>query len=145
MEETSIVQAETTQGITVNNFNEGVFTTADRESESGKKSILKALNNAGSLAEIGDEPIKVTDVVITPGIRKARAVGQVDTPCVNVYLVTLEGEAYMTQSDGIARSVQNILTLYPLFGRSTPAGYLEVQVVSRVLPNGNTLKSLETL
>lgn len=145
MEETGIIQAESTQGITVNNFNEGVFTTADRESEAGKKSILKALNNAASLAEIGDAPIKVTDVVITPGIRKARQAGQNDTPCVNVYLITLEGDAYMTQSDGIARSVQNILTLYPLFGRSTPAGYLEVQVVSRVLANGNTLKSLDTI
>lgn len=132
-------------GITASSFTQGMFTTADKTNEPGRKAIANALNNAGSLAEVGDRVLKVIDIVITPGVRKARQKGQSDTPCVNTYFITTDGQAYMSQSDGIARSVQNLLTMYPNFGRSSDAGYLEIQIVSRILANGNELKSVVVL
>ena len=145
MENNELATTEQTNSITTNSFREGIFTTVDQETVEGRKSVLSALNNAGSLAEIGERILKVRDIVITGGVRKARAANQADTPCVNVYLITDDGAAYMTQSDGIARSVQNILSMFPNVGRSVPEGYLEMQVVTKVLSNGNTMKSLDVL
>lgn len=145
MSDNQLATIEQSNEITAQSFQDGAFTTCDTTTEQGRKAFLRALNNSESLAEIGDQVLKVVDVVIEPGVRKARQAGQQDTPCVNITLVTLDGKAYMTQSDGIARSVRNILLIYPKFGRSAEAGYLEIQVINRVLNNGNTLKSLDVL
>lgn len=144
MEDQAIVkQEEQNLGISAATFG-NVFTTANLEDRSGKNAVLRALNDAESLAESVPEnaTLEVVDFVVTPGVRRSRIQGQPDTECLNVYILTRDGRAFMTQSDGIARSVQQIMALYPESPRNLEGGCLLLQVKSRKLSNGNTLKTL---
>lgn len=149
MEEQAIVkQEEQGLGISAASFG-NVFTTAGLNDQAGKNAVLRALNDAESLAEaVPDGAIlEVVDFVVTPGVRRSRVQGQADTECLNVYILTKDGRAFMTQSDGIARSVQQIMALYsvngqPMSPRTLEAGCMRLAVKSRKLSNGNTLKTL---
>lgn len=124
-----------------------VFTTCDLTDRKGKNAVLRALNDAESLAEAfpSDAILEVIDFVVKPGIRRARMQGQNDTPCLNVYIITRDGNAYMTQSDGIAASVQDIVSMYPEGMRANEQGFTRIQLRTKKLPNGNTLKTLYPL
>lgn len=85
------------------------------------------------MADLGDEKFILTDVVTTPGVRTRT--GEV---CTNVYLISAEGKIYMSQSDGIKRSAQQIVGLFNGdFGEG-----IEVAVIAKELKSGNTLKTL---
>lgn len=144
MEDQAIIkQEEQTLGISAATFG-NVYTTANLESTAGKNAVLRALNDAESLAESVPDgaTLEVTDFVVTPGIRRSRMQGVPDAECLNVYILTRDGRAFMTQSDGIARSVQQIMGLYPESPRNLEGGCLRLMVKSRKLSNGNTLKTL---
>lgn len=114
--------------------------TLNTDTFDGKITALNALNNAVSLKD-ANSSLKICDCIALPGVRKGRN-NTADTECQNTYLIDIDGNAYFTQSDGIARSVRMIYMLFPDFGKSSDTGYLTVRVVEKKLPNGNTIKSL---
>lgn len=114
--------------------------TLNTDTFDGKITALNALNNAVSLKD-ANSSLKICDCIALPGVRKGRN-NTADTDCQNTYLIDVDGNAYFTQSDGIARSVRMIYMLFPDFGKSSDVGYLKVRVVEKKLPNGNTIKSL---
>ena len=114
--------------------------TLNTDTFDGKITALNALNNAVSLKDAAN-PLKICDCIALPGVRKGRN-NTADTECQNTYLIDIDGNAYFTQSDGIARSVRMIYMLFPDFGKSSDVGYLKVRVVEKKLPNGNTIKAL---
>lgn len=114
--------------------------TLNTDTFDGKITALNALNNAVSLKD-ANSSLKICDCIALPGVRKGRN-NTADTECQNTYLIDIDGNAYFTQSDGIARSVRMIYMLFPDFGKSSDIGYLKVRVVEKKLPNGNTIKSL---
>jgi len=114
--------------------------TLNTDTFDGKITALNALNNAVSLKD-ANSSLKICDCIALPGVRKGRN-NTADTECQNTYLIDVDGNAYFTQSDGIARSVRMIYMLFPDFGKSSDVGYLKVRVVEKKLPNGNTIKSL---
>ena len=111
----------------------GYICTIDRTSREGVIKVANALSDAESLADFGDAHFTLTDVITTPGVRTRT--GEV---CTNVYLVTADGNILMSQSDGIKRSVQQIVGL---FGGDFGDG-IEVAVVTKQLKSGNSLKTL---
>lgn len=111
----------------------GYICTIDRSSREGVIKVANALSDAESLADFGDEHFVLTDVITTPGVRTRT--GEL---CTNVYLVTNDNRILMSQSDGIKRSVQQIVGL---FGGDFGDG-IEVAVVAKKLNSGNTLKTL---
>ena len=114
--------------------------TLNTDTFDGKITALNALNNAVSLKD-ANSSLKICDCIALPGVRKGRN-NTADTECQNTYLIDIDGNAYFTQSDGIARSVRMIYMLFPDFGKSSDVGYLKVRVVEKKLPNGNTIKAL---
>ena len=116
--------------------------TVDTLSIEGKKKTINALNNAQSLDDFVDKFLKICDVITMPGVRKSRDARIDDTPCVNVYLIDVDGKAYFSQSQGVGRSVYSINMIWPEWGKDTPEGYIELKCISDKLQNGNTLKSL---
>ena len=111
----------------------GYICTIDRTSREGVIKVANALSDAESLADYGDEHFTLTDVITTPGVRTRT--GEV---CTNIYLVTADGTILMSQSDGIKRSVQQIVGLFAGdFGDG-----IEVAVVTKRLKSGNSLKTL---
>lgn len=118
----------------------GFINTVDMTKLEGKVSVANAVNSATSLKD-APESIDVIDCITMPGVRKGRN-NMPDTDCTNVYLIDTEGKAWFSQSDGIARSVRLLASLFPDFGKSLPQGALHVKVVEQQLNNGNTLKTL---
>lgn len=135
-EEMAIVSME---DITASNGN--VINTLNLATFEGKINTLNAINNAQSLTDAHDTTIDVCDCITMPGVRKGRG-NTPDTECQNTYLLDTKGNAWFTQSDGIARSVKMIAMLFPDFGKNTPDGCLHVHVEENTLKNGNSIKSL---
>lgn len=117
----------------VNNYR--CICTLDISTFDGKRAVINARNTATSLASLGDEPLIVKGVYITPGVRS-----QTGQKCANVYLFAKDGTTYFSQSEGIYRSVLDIFDMFPDF--NAPDG-LTVVVKQTPLGNGRSLKSLE--
>lgn len=128
------------------NSNENTYqSTIALETTHDKNRALRALNAAESLATavVPDQDVfDVVDIFQTPGVRRSRVEGVPDTVCKNTYFLLADGRALMSQSDGIGRSVDMLLAIYPDCGRSSEKGYLTLAVHEQKLPNGNTLKSV---
>lgn len=129
---------------TVNNQNH-MLSTITMDTDHDKNRALRALNSAESLAQavVADrDTFDVIDIFQTPGVRRSRMDGVDDTPCRNTYFLLTDGRALMTQSDGIARSCDMLLAIYPDCGRNSEKGYLTLAVHENKLSNGNTTKSV---
>lgn len=115
------------------NIPTGYICTVDTTTNEGKITIANALSDAESLADLGSDKFVLVDVVTTPGVRTRT--GEI---CTNVYLISDSGSIYMSQSDGIKRSAQQIVGLFNGdFGDG-----IEVGVIEKQLKSGNTLKTL---
>ena len=119
----------------------GYVNTFNLDTDEGKKSVLKAYNSSEPLNNHVDEVLQICDVMTTPGTRRGRN-GIPDMPCQNTYLIDVNGVAYFSQSDGVARSLQMFIALYPDFGKSTEKGCVELKCIEQPMNNGNTLKTL---
>lgn len=133
-----------TINVTANIIPEGTFNTVDMSTFDGAMKVTNAINNSQSLSEyvesFEENPVlNVVDIVVTPGIRKARERNQEDTPCEDTRLILADGISLMTQSSGIARSARFIAGLC---GSELHGGIL-IRVVEQKLRNGNTIKNLE--
>lgn len=125
--------------------NENISTISEDSTEN-KLAVVEAVNAATSLNEFieengADTTFKVVDAFTMPGVRKGRGQGQTDTPCMNTYLITSDGQCLMTQSEGIYRSIAVILTAFPGFVVDGEKGMC-VRVATKKLRSGNTIKSL---
>lgn len=122
----------------------GMISTVDTSSVEGKVATINALNVAESLADYPDTPLDVVDIILKPGVHRAQDGRMDDTPCVNTYLITKDGKAYFSQSDGIARSAATIIdpSMFPDCGKSTDKGCITVVVQSIDLGKGKQLKTL---
>lgn len=126
---------------TANDFTpvQGFINTCDLSTLNGKKRSVNAINNAVSLNNHVGEVLHVVDIITMPGIRKGRN-GQDDMPCQNTYLIDADGIAYFSQSDGVKRSINNMMSLFKTCDAGK--GYLPLACKSDVLPNGNTIKTI---
>lgn len=121
--------------------NGNFMNTMNLATNEGKIATLNAVNDANSLKDAKDTVLDICDCITMPGIRKGRN-GMPDTECQNTYLIDTSGNAWFTQSDGIARSVKMIGMMFPDFGKSNDDGCLHVSVSEKELANGNTIKTL---
>lgn len=117
----------------------GFINTCDLTTIEGKKKTVNAINNAASLNDHVGEVLKIVDVITMSGVRKGRN-GMPDTECQNTYLIDEDGASYFSQSDGVARSLKVIMSIYQ--GCDAGSGYLPLACKAETLPNGNTLKSI---
>ncbi len=120
---------------------EGYICTLDITSIDGKMMLATTLNDAQSMKDMTEKPMRVTDIVTTSGTRSRT--GEV---CTNVYIICDDGTSYFTQSDGIARSVKILKAMFT--DANTGAWTQPVSqgigfmVKEKILPNGNTLKTM---
>lgn len=116
------------------NIPDGYICTVDRTTREGTIKVANALSDAASLADIGDKHFNLVDVITTPGVRS-----RTGEFCTNTYLIDSKGNIYMTQSDGLKRSAQQIVGL---FNGDFGEDGIEVSVIEKKLNNGNILKTL---
>lgn len=103
-----------------------------------RKLVVNAMNNAESLADHEGEVLNVIGVLTKPGIRRARDKNAVDMPCTNTTLVCEDGTAYFSQSEGVRNAVDNFMAA----GLFDEGDIVPMKLVSSVLPNKNTRKTL---
>lgn len=129
----------------ISNNQPTMLSTITMDTDHDKNRALRALNSAESLASVvrpDQDVFEVVDIFQTPGTRRSRQEGVPDFPCRNTYFLLADGRALMTQSDGIARSCDMLLALFPECGRNSEKGCLTLALHEQKLPNGNTLKSV---
>lgn len=124
---------------TVRADNRRFICTVDNRTFEGKRAIVNARNSAKSLNSYGEgKRLDVVGVYTTPAIRS-----QTGQPCTNVYLFTADGNTYFTQSEGINRSILDIVDMFP--DMNAENGGIPVVVNSTALSGGKSIKSLQIL
>ena len=132
------VEAQTTAVVN----NTVIFQTFAISTPSDMAKIANAINSPDSMADIpAGVTMNVCDIICSHGMRKGRN-GMPDTPCINTVLLLEDGTSLFTQSDGIARSIGTIVSLFPDCGRSQGLKFLPMIVEEKQLRNGNTLKTI---
>lgn len=111
--------------------------TFNQDDKAGKIQVINAFNDAVSLNDHMGEVIQLANVIQTSGVRKGRN-GMPDTECVNTYLVDADGQAYFSQSDGVAKSVNMIVQAFDDLATDP----LAVACTAQELANGNTIKRI---
>lgn len=121
----------TNQLANVNSTN--LIMTVNTDSVEGKLAVANAISAAAPLKDM-DEEFKIADIIQTQGKR-----AQSDEPCINTYIITTDGEAFFSQSEGVARSAALIAGLFEGdFGEGVPCRTCEQK-----LDNGRTLRTLK--
>ncbi len=108
------------------------------------KIIANAANSAKSLnkaIEDGTDVFRVIGIITEPGVRKSRDANGVDAPCTNTTLVCEDGNAYLTQSEGIRKSADTLCKLGVFDSGETVA----LSVDETKTGSGNTIKSLRMI
>lgn len=113
--------------------------TVDNHTFEGKRAIVNARNSAKSLNSYGEgKRLDVVGAYTAPAVRP-----QTGQPCTNVYLFTADGNTYFSQSEGINRSILDIVDMFP--DMNAENGGIPVVVNSTALGGGKSIKSLQIL
>lgn len=112
----------------------GYICTMDTTTKIGKLKVVKALNNAKALSDIGSELFTVVGILTTPSVRS-----RTNEPCTATYLVCADGNVYFSQSDGIAKAAA---TLTAAFGDIIEDGIV-CRIVEFKTKGGNTMKTID--
>ena len=113
--------------------------TVDNRTFEGKRAIVNARNSAKSLNSYGEgKRLDVVGAYTAPAVRP-----QTGQPCTNVYLFTADGDTYFSQSEGINRSILDIVDMFP--DMNAENGGIPVAVNSTALGGGKSIKSLQIL
>ena len=105
------------------------------------KTVVNAMNAAESLSNHEGETLHIIGVMTKPGVRRARDKNGVDAPCTDTILVGTDGKAYFSQSEGVRNACDNFMAA----GLFELGAVVDMKLVSTVLPNGNTRKTLVLL
>lgn len=100
-----------------------------------KTVVYNAFNDALSLSKEAPETIALQGIILQEGIASVTK-----TPCINTYLIDDKGQAYFSQSAGIARSAKQILAVW-----GGEVSGLVVRIVEKPFGEGRTVKSLRVL
>lgn len=112
------------------------------EGYQGVKKMFNVLNNSESFADSKKTELELSGLVIKPGERVDPIDGTI-TPCEFAIMVDVEGNSYFSQSDGIADSVENLISTFNSMGGWPEGETVKVRLVTIPLEKGKTLKKLE--
>lgn len=125
----------------VNRFEPKQIITFDPHVPANRVRMFNARNNATSLKSLGDTPINIVDVMTQVGVRTRSG-----NPCQNTYLFTDDGNVYFTQSNGIAKTVNELVDMVEgNFKDNTTNGYVKVQMKEVELSGDRSYKQFALL
>lgn len=115
------------------------FNTLSTSDTAGKIAAFNAINAAKSLNDFVDETLTIVDAITMPGTRKSLD-GDSIIDCQNSYLIDNNGQAYFSQSTGVARAINTMHEMFPTF--NSPDG-INVVCIETKLANGRKFKTLQ--
>lgn len=107
----------------------------DTQSRMGKVKLFNALNSAESLSDSKIDRLTLQGIIVQPGTRVDTATGEVE-PAKFTTFITEDG-AYFSQSDGIARSAENLVAA---FGEDFADEPITIEFCAKPLQGGRSLK-----
>lgn len=107
----------------------------DTMSRAGKVKLFNALNSAESLTDSHIDRLTLQGIIVQSGTRIDAATGEVE-PAKFTTFITEDG-AYFSQSDGIARSAENLVAA---FGEDFADEPITVEFGMKPLQGGRSLK-----
>lgn len=114
-------------------------TNFDMTASEGIVRIFNAEEDGTSLNDSGLTELVLDGIIIRPGVRVDPVHGT-RTPCANTILMATDGNNYVSQSNGIARSAARIIHLYEKLG--WPEEGLPVRVTENKLDGRRSYKKL---
>lgn len=117
------------------NFIPMEYSTLNTDTKEGKIAKINALNGAKSLANNAADPINVVNVMAIPSTRT-----QTGNACQNTYLFTDDGRILFSQSNGIAKTINEIMEVIDYDFNNTSNGYITVKMEESELKGGQTYK-----
>lgn len=123
----------------------GFICTFDISTVEGKIKLGQALNGAVTMRDKVGDVLRATNFVTTPGVRS-----RTGEACTNSYILCDDGTIYMTQSDGIAKSIPvNVGLCTMVTGNGNEKQFVNpvelgigFRIEERETQNGNTIKLL---
>lgn len=107
----------------------------DTMSRAGKVKLFNALNSADSLTDSGIDSLTLQGVIVQSGTRIDVATGEVE-PAKFTTFITEDG-AYFSQSEGIARSAENLVAA---FGKDFTDEPITIKFGTKQLQGGRSMK-----
>lgn len=120
---------ETTRGTTCSAL------AFDTQSRMGKVKLFNALNSAESLNDSHIDRLTLQGIIVQSGTRVNAATGEVESAKFTTFIT--EDGAYFSQSDGIARSAENLVAA---FGEDFADEPLTIEFGAKQLQGGRSLK-----
>lgn len=124
-----IPQIETTREVT----NSAI--AFDTDTRAGKIKLFNALNSAESLSDSHVDRLTLQGLIVQSGNRLDQVTGEI-TPAKFTTFITESG-AFFSQSDGIARSAENLIAA---FGDDFASEPLTIEFGTKQLQGGRTMK-----
>ena len=131
---------QTLANIDVSDTTEWINTLTNNADDEVKLLSVDAINDALPLGEYIGETIQLCNVVTKQGTRYSRYTGAEST-CQDTYLIDTDGTCYYTQSDGVATSINMLVSVFPDLTYKDQ-DYIEVEVCRKQLRNGNSLMTI---
>lgn len=125
------VQEVTELAITSTDINSNLIVSV-LDDKVSKATVYNAINDAKSLSEESPEVLALSAIMLQPGTRAVSG-----DACINTTLIADTGDAYFTQSNGIARAARDLLSMYDNDVRG-----VVVRIMEREIGNGRTMKYL---
>lgn len=116
------------------------YCTLNMDSMESKIKMFNAHNASLALNSIGEEPFNIVGVTAEHGER-ARS----NNPCQNTYIFTDDGRVLFTQSNGIGKTINEIVDMIHGDFTSAMNGYVTAQVSAVNISEGRTYKRLVLL
>lgn len=129
-----IVVAETPQIETTREVTNSAI-AFDTDTRAGKIKLFNALNSAESLSDSHVDRLTLQGLIVQSGNRLDQVTGEI-TPAKFTTFITESG-AYFSQSDGIARSAENLIAA---FGDDFASEPLTIEFGTKQLQGGRTMK-----
>ena len=104
------------------------------DSDESRKLVFNATSSADSLNNHMNKVIVLKGAFLTQGVRRGFD-NMPDVDCINTYLVDDKGNAYFSQSTGVARDMANLIALY-----NNNIEGVKIKIGERELSGGRRLK-----
>lgn len=126
--------------VEISDTTEWINTLSNKSDDGVKLLSVDAVNDALPLGEYIGETIQLCDVITKQGTRYSKYTGT-ESACQDTYLFDTDGTCYYTQSDGVATSINMLVSVFPDLTYKDQ-DYIEVEVCRKQLRNGNTLMTV---
>lgn len=113
------------------------WVTVPMETPADKLRVFALTSNPDLLKDVDGKVLNVIGWIVERGERVDRNTGN-NSYCINTVFFTDDGKAFFTQSNGVARAMHRLRSIFP----DGPQGVLKIKSVKQQMKNGNEVRTI---